>query len=384
MSRLAACAAPLSLLLCSAPAMAGDAVEFDVTYIADLMSVSGNGDGARLSYLDNLDLTATADLDALLDWNGGTAHVHVLNNLGGTPNDRAATLQGVDNIEVGHQRLRVLEAWIEHALGSRTTVRTGLYDLNSEFYANDAAGLLIAPAFGVGSEIAATGPNGPSIFPSTALALRVDQRLGEQGFVRAAVLNASARTLGDPDGVDLSFDNGVLLIGETGISARGKIAAGAWTYSRRYDDIRAINAAGDPVRRRAHGAYIVAEYPLDNPDDVFAMSAFVRAGVSDGRTTPFRGGWQAGLLVAHLFANRPDSAFSIGANQAYLSHGFRRNLRDEGIDAADAETAFEVTYSDRIANFLTLQPDLQLILDPGGDRGRQAAIVSALRMIVAF
>ena len=80
----------------------------------------------------------------------------------------------MNNIEVAETRFKVYEAWIEQGFGDgRVSLRAGLYDLNSEFYTNDAAGALIAPPFGIGSELSATGPNGPSIFPSTALAVRL-------------------------------------------------------------------------------------------------------------------------------------------------------------------------------------------------------------------
>jgi porin len=143
-------------------------IQFGLTYTADYIGVIDGGLEQRGDYLDNLDVLIDADLDALMGWSGGTLHLHVLNNAGGTPNDFAGTLQGIDNIEVGEQRLRLFEAWIEQALGESATLRLGLYDLNSEFYANDAAGLLIASSFGIGSELAATGLNGPSVFPSTA------------------------------------------------------------------------------------------------------------------------------------------------------------------------------------------------------------------------
>ena len=88
-----------------------------------------------------------------MGWRGASAHIDVLNNSGGIPNDDIGTLQGVDNIEVLSQRLRLFEAWVEQAWGD-TSIRAGLYDLNSEFYSNDSAGLLMAPAFGIGSEVA--------------------------------------------------------------------------------------------------------------------------------------------------------------------------------------------------------------------------------------
>jgi len=215
------------------PALAEDAeekrdpVDVSASYVVDMTGVWAGGRAGKPYVLDDLNVAAMLDLEALAGWKGATFYVDMLNNLGGMPNDRAGTLQGINNIEVGSHRLRLFEAWLEQKLGSRTSVRVGLYDLNSEFYANDSAGLLVAPAFGVGSEIAATGPNGPSIFPSTALAVRVDQGVGKSGYVRAAVLNATAGTLGDPQGVNLTFDDGALLIGEAGVAGeRGKLGIG--------------------------------------------------------------------------------------------------------------------------------------------------------------
>ncbi len=367
------------------PALSKEAFQISVVETVDVVAVSQHS-GSDSFLLDNLDVVVDVDLNAVLGWRGGQAHVHVLNNLGGVPNDGAATLQGVNNIEVASQRLRLFEAWVEQQLGARTSVRLGLYDLNSEFYANDAAGLLIAPAFGVGSEIAATGSNGPSIFPSTALAVRIDRQLdGKGSYARFALLNAAAGTLGDPQGVNLSFDSGALLIGELGIAnERGKLGVGGWGYTERHDDIDATDAAGDPVKRRAWGVYAIGEVQLRDREGVPAIAAFARVGVSDGQTTPFRGGWQAGLLVTRLIPGRADSQLSFGVNQAYLAHGHRRLLAADGIDSVAAETAFELTYSDRLAPWLSVQPDLQLVVNPAGERGRGVVLVAGLRTTFEF
>lgn len=367
------------------PALSKEVFQISVVETVDVVAVSQHS-GSDGFLLDNLDVVVDVDLNAVLGWRGGQAHVHVLNNLGGVPNDGAATLQGVNNIEVATQRLRLFEAWVEQQLGARTTVRLGLYDLNSEFYANDAAGLLIAPAFGVGSEIAATGSNGPSIFPSTALAVRIDRQLdGNGSYARFALLNAAAGTLGDPQGVNLSFDSGALLIGELGIAnERGKLGVGGWGYTERHDDIDATDAAGDPVKRRAWGVYAIGEVQLRDREGVPAIAAFARVGVSDGQTTPFRGGWQAGLLVTRLIPGRADSQLSFGVNQAYLAHGHRRQLAADGIDSVAAETALELTYSDRLAPWLSVQPDLQLVVNPAGERGRGVVLVAGLRTTFEF
>jgi porin len=257
--------------------------------------------------LDDLQVFGDLDLDKAVGWKGATAHFQLLNNSGAMPNDDAGTLQGVDNIEVGRQRARVFEAWVEQGFGDKGSVRAGLYDLNSEFYANDSAGLLLAPAFGIGSELAATGPNGPSIFPSTALAVRLRWTPNEHLYAQAAALNANAGVLGDPGGIKTSFDNGVLLIAEAGWTGRGKVAFGTWRYTDKQDDIRFIAPTGDPAPATAKGAYVLLERRLTGGEDDAPRktTAFARLGVSDGDTTAFKGGWQAGVLVERVLREPP-------------------------------------------------------------------------------
>lgn len=361
------------------------ALDIGATYRADLSGVAADRRKLRSFGLDDLNIEANGDLERLVGWNGASFHVDVLNNLGGRPNDAAGTLQGVDNIEVASAKLRLFEIWVEQKLGAATSLRAGLYDLNSEFYANDAAGLLIAPAFGVGSEIASTGPNGPSIFPTTALAVRLEQRFGGAGFARVALLNATAGALGDDRGHAFDFHHGVLLIGEAGVEKDGnKFALGAWGYSERQDDIAETDSAGDPIRRHARGAYVIAQKAIGDQDGPFATSLFVRAGISDGKTSPFKGGWQAGVLATHVLPGRDDSQVSFGVNQAYLSRGYRDLLRGDGVHTAQAENAVEFTFSDKLTDFLTLQPDVQFIWNRGGDVDAARVTVLTLRATLEF
>lgn len=360
------------------------AVDVAIAYTADTVHVSGGDARPRAYYLDNLSITVDTDLDRLIGWKGGAAFINFQSNAGGMPNERAATLQGVNNIEVGRDALRVFEAWIQHAFDDRSTIRAGLYDLNSEFYATESAGLLLNPAFGIGTEFSATGSGGPSIFPSTALAVRLDHRLTDRLTARVAVLNATARTVGDPDGVDFTFDEGILVATELSLTGPTIATIGLWEYSRSQEDIRATDASGDPLRRRARGVYVMAEHPLTDPDGPFAARGFVRMGLSDGHTTPFRGGWQAGVTIARVLPGRPDGALSIGASQAVLAKSYRANLADEGIDTRPAETVFEITYADTLAPWLSIQPDLQLVINPGGERQRDSVVVPGVRITAAF
>lgn len=364
---------------------ASSAVAFSGGYTVDVAGVVSGGLAKRGRVLDDLQIGADVDLEKAIGWKGARAHALLLNNSGGMPNDDAGTLQGVNNIEVSRQRARLFEAWVEQGLGDKASVLVGLYDLNSEFYANDSAGLLLAPAFGIGSELAATGPNGPSIFPSTALSARVRWTPNEHVYVQAAAINAHAGVLGDPGGVCTEFEHGLLTIAEAGWQGRGKVAFGAWRYTKKQPDLRDVTAAGYPTAKTAQGAYLLLERQLSGQDEDAARktTAFARLGLSDGDTTAFRGGWQAGLLVERVFESRPDSAFSIGVNQAFLTGKFRANALDEGQDLTRAESAIEVTYSDKIGP-VTIQPDLQYVRNPGADRGVGHALVATVRFGVAF
>lgn len=383
----AAIGAFLAITVVSDPCSAQEAESpwtVEAAYTADVTGVVSGGPVQAGRFLDNLDIIVEGDLEQLIGAKGARLHVYLLNNNGGEPNAVAGTLQGVDNIEVGDPGARLYELWIEQDFGEdRGSVLAGLYDVNSEFYSTAASDLLIAPSFGIGSELAATGPNGPSIFPSTALAARL--RLGSYDgtYVQVAAVNAAASTLGDVDGIDADFDEGGLFLAEAGVSGPVRLAVGGWRYGERQDDIRDLDPAGDPTASVAQGAYVLAEGEFYAIEDGLSARAFLRAGISDGDTTDFEGGWQAGVRLDHLLASRPDSALSLGLHQGRLSDKARANARDVGGDPALAEEGVELTAADTFGR-LTVQPSVQWIQNPGGDRAADDIVVTTLRLSVAL
>lgn len=356
-------------------------VELSFVYTADITATVSGGADSKARYLDNYDLVADADLDRLIGWKGARAHVYGLGNFGKRPNDSAGTLEGVNNIEVSRQTVHLFEAWVEQDFGGASLL-AGLYDLNSEFYASESSSLLIAPPFGIGSELAANGPNGPSIFPTTALAarLRVPVNNGK-GYLLAGALNARAQTWGDKGGIDTSFDDGVLMIGETGhIFGPAKVAFGIWAYSQKREDGIATDALGNPRKRTAWGAYGMAEARLAGGEDGPRLDAFLRGGASEGRTTDFSWAAHSGFLYGPVWSGREDSALSLGLRFARTSGPFRALARAAGDTPASGEYGLELTYADRIAPFLLLQPDVQIIANPGGLSSAPTAVVTTLRI----
>lgn len=370
------------LLNAGAAAQAGNGpLSITASYKSDTVAIVDGGVARGARWLDNLNVIANVDLEGLAGWKGARFHGDLLNNLGGRPNDLTGSIQGINNIEVAHARFKLFEAWIEQDLGRHVSLRAGLYDLNTEFYQTDASSLMIASTFGIGAELSATGPNGPSIFPLTTLAARVEARVGK-AYARVAIVNAEAGPIGERS-VPLVGRDGALLIGEAGWrgEGRGKVALGLWRYSRRQPLMYKPALAADHI---SQGAYMVAEREILSLPRGSHVRGFLRLGLSDGHSTPYDGGWQAGLLLDHLFADRPESRLSVGAGVAYLSRGYREQQAAAGMMPEAAETILELTYQDEILPGVKLQPDIQYVIHPAGNPAIDDALVLGLRLQLDF
>jgi porin len=370
-----------------APVSEGKAVVFSGSFVLDAIGIVQGGMSRPIQELNTLTLTADLDLESLAHWQGATVSVTFQNTAGSTPNIDLGSLQGIDNNEVNDHRPRIFEAWIQQQFGENVALKAGLIDQNTEFYANDASALLIGPEFGTPSEIAATGPGGPSVFPQSALAARLEIKPANDLYLHLGVFNAHVGDPGDADGVDFSFDEGVMWIAEGGWAAdgNGKLALGVWGYSKKQDDLFDVDAVGDPVGRNSRGAYLASEKViLDGGDSGASWSAFFRAGISDGDTGPFKGSWAVGALVSRIIPSRPDSQLSFAYDRAYIGDKYRLASAAGGTPLGNSESRFEITYSDQIVDHFTVQPDLQYIGHPGGDPTVPGAFVGMIRFTLAF
>jgi porin len=67
-----------------------------------------------------------------------------------------------------------------------------------------------------------------------------------------------------------------------------------------------------------------------------------------------------------------------------LADGYRANGADAGQDLAKAETLIELTWSDQLTDKVRIQPDLQYVRRPSGDRALKDAVIAGVRIQVAF
>ncbi|MCS6947890.1 MAG: carbohydrate porin, partial [Steroidobacteraceae bacterium] len=232
---------------------------------------------------------------------------------------------------------------------------------------------------GVAPTLAQTGLNGPSIFPITSLALRwrgASERLTWQ----LALFDAVPGDRDNPAqfGVHLSGREGALLIGEIGAAVPGwdKLAVGAWTYSERFAPIDDDGSAAP--QRGNDGLYLIGETTLLERGER-KLRAFVRLGHASARFNPIDFYAGAGLTWHGLLPRRPDDRFGLAVAFARNSDRFRRFAAASGAPVERAETAVELTWRAPLGSWLTLQPNLQYVRNPGMRPDLDDALVVALR-----
>lgn len=343
----------------------------ETTYTGEVMAAASGGVRRGTRYLDNLDLVLEADLDAVAGWRGAMLHVYGLYNNGTSLSDLIGDAQAASNIETGTRKLRLYEAWVDQKLGSHASIRVGRYDLNSEFDSLETSGLFLGSAHGIGTDISQTGLNGPSIFPMTSLAARLEIRPAEGWAVRAAILDGVANRIDFPPSA-LRKD-GALLIGEAELPLLGgRMLIGHWRYTAHFD-------AHDGGRSRDNGGvYLRGEAPIVS-GPAGTLAGFFRLGTANGELNMFDRFASAGMKLTGWLPGRDEDELGLAFATAFASRDYR--LAQGG---GKSETAVELTYRAPIASWLSVQPNVQYVRNPSADPTIDDALVLGLRFETTF
>ena len=342
----------------------------DVAYSGELATNLAGGLRRGARYLDNLSVA----LDAHLRTRGSERDTQVrlsgLYNNGASISDLVGDKQMVSNIETGVRALRLYEAWAEHRIGP-VSAKAGLYDLNSEFDVLESAIFFTSSSHGIGTDIGQSGRNGPSIFPVTALALRLSADLSPRVTLRGAVIDGVP---GNPDhpartAIRLGGGDGALLIAEADMKLGAwRALAGHWRYTARFDAFDGSQGRGNA------GWYLRGERSWDLAGGR-RLAAFVRLGLANGRFNTFEHFIAGGVVLEAPFRSRPDDAAGLAISSALTGSRYRA-----WHDATDAETAFEASYRLALSDRLNFQPTVQYVMNPGAAQGVDDALFVGLRL----
>jgi porin len=333
------------LLIASAATAADRAIKTAVVYDGAAFDDLAGGLRRGSTYLGALRVQLT------FVHRGLTVFAEGLNIHGGQPSDFAGDAQGVSNL-AAPRRSRIEEAWIQQTFfGDRASVLAGRYDLSTEFYRTQSAGLFLNSSFGIGPELS---QNSPSIYPNTSMGARVTYRPVRSVLLRAATFNGFS--IGEVDYIHRPTSKNEprshhfrlgRLAGLPPYTA--KIGVGAWRFS----DGRS-------------GAYVVADQRISR-----RIAAFGQLGTDRARADRFARYRGIGLVMSAPVRGRDNDEVGLAVASA-------RNR------TAGAETTLECTYLAPINSRLAIQPDLQYVIHPDTRRTTKNALVALLQFEIAF
>jgi porin len=162
----------------------------------------------------------------------------------------------------------------------------------------------------------------------------------------------------------------------------GKLALGAWTYTAPFRDLADTLPSGQPVRHRgSRGGYLIADQEVWSPGNgrPAVLRAFAQIGVGDARVNQIGSYVGAGLTLAAPFQSRTQDELGLAVAAARNgSHYLNARVRS-GLTVA-GETAMELTYFAQLGPGLSVQPDVQYVIHPGGTLANRNALVPGIRI----
>jgi len=318
----------------------------------------------------------TGLLQGTLDWHQGpwTAHGDAYFPHGDSLTEHdVGDFSVVSNIDAVHQ-LRLHELWGQRQVGP-ASVRFGLLAADTEFWGSDTAALFVSSAFGAPSVISGNLPHSP-IFPQGVLGARVAFDPGKRDTLRIALIDGDG---GDPTsanrhGLRVDFNHGALLVVEDQ-HLFGTVAAP--TASARLSAFLRTRDSADmdgPSARGTWGMVGVVDHTINK-----RLAWFARAGVAEHDRSTVPWSIETGLNLGAILGPRN----TLGLAFAYVNLNGRLPTPD-GLLGLRHEAIVEGTLNVPLDEQITLQPDLQYIVDPGGADGARNAFAAGLRVNVAL
>lgn len=392
--RFAICAACVCAVLVAMPVAAAEFLSAALSYDGTLVSNASGGLRTGSTYLGNLHLKLTAD-GSSIGRPGTSGFLDILTIHGGHPSLLVGDAQGVNSF-AGPDGTQLEELWLQHNFAnSGASVLIGLYDINSEFYRLQSAGLFLNSAFGIGPEFSQAGVEGPSTFPRTSAGLRLGFKPTTTTAVRVALLDGVPFVR--PDGSHALFKpgDGLMGVAEVAFLSRpqpahrdhngardrigrlsslepytNKLALGVWHFTGRFAEFTSTPpSAPAPAHKGTSGAYAIGEYQLLASSNLFkkGVAVFAAAGIADRRTNRLGSHVAAGLVGSGWALIKPNDQIGAAVTQATNGSSYRRFRAEQAMATRRSETTVELTYLSQISGHLTLQPNIQFVRHPNAD-----------------
>ena len=377
-----------------------DGIKFGLQEQSELWGNMAGGLRTGAVYNGLTTASLSLDLDKLAGWTGATFFVDAYQIHGRGPSGNlVGNEQIVSNIEATKDT-KLYQLWIEQKLlDGRLTVRVGQEGANDQMMITQYGALFLNSSFGFPGLPAADLPSGGPNYPMATPFVRAQFQATDKITLVGAVFNGDPAPpgTGDPqlrDAGGTAFRlNGHALAftelwystnqgdGATGLPATYKL--GAWYDSAQFAD-QLYDTTGLPLANpqssgvpRQHSPdfavygivdQMIWQKPGSKQSGIGVFLQVMGAPSQYNLSNLFIEG---GLNWMAPFAGRDNDVFGLGVSYLGISPAARRYSRElvaetgTGQPYASNETVLEATYLYQVSPCLTLQPDLQFVINPG-------------------
>ncbi|MFI4861425.1 MAG: carbohydrate porin [Phycisphaerales bacterium JB063] len=357
-------------------------VSFDASLIVDLSRNLSGGAGRAGTFRHLFDASLTFDLNTLAGIEGATVFLDFQTQEGQDGSGETGDLQAFSNIDEADVTA-LYEFWYEQVFADGAfRVKLGKVDANSEFAFVEHGGEFIHSSAGFSPTLFVL-----PTYPDPALSASLHALLGEGWSVSAGLYDGAAQegvrtgrrgfgsAFGSPADLFLIAevsrawgDGDAVAAGEV---LPGRVAAGVWYHTGAFDRFDGGVASG------TGGFYLTADQLLVDLGEGRGVGAFFQYGYADDDVSEVAHHLGAGVQWYGPVVSRPDDVAGVMVSWAGLS-----GEPGAGFSESD-ETAVELFYKAQLTPWLSLKPDVQYIVGPGGG-GLDDAWVFTLRMELTF
>jgi porin len=408
--------------------LADEGVTLKPIYSAETFGNPVGGSKAGAIYDGLLDLELDIDLKKLADWDGAF-HISSYFPMGRSLTDNYThDLFRVSDIDNTPSTILLFEAYYEQRFADgKLSLRIGQLSADTEFFISTGAANFLNAAYGwppiLGNNVPA--PSYPYASPGVRLQFSPDEHWTFRTAIYAG--NPAPDRIGDPnpngtpgnkyddsgtnfyiDGSDGIFNINELVYNmnqgdkDTGLPATYKV--GGWVHTGAFSDMR-DDDKGTPLGSPAsdghpasvngnYGFYGVADQTVwqdkSDSNQPKNIGLFFRGGSAEPDRSLFDYYFDTGVVFNGLVPGRPSDTFGLASAYGHISSVEKGSVEDEnnlgGESEAvpDFEANIELTYFAQLAKWWTVQPDLQVLIHPGGSSAVPNALVLGVRTTVTF
>ncbi|MEM8844165.1 MAG: carbohydrate porin [Pseudomonadota bacterium] len=353
-------------------------IDLEAVYTFEVFTNVSGGDTTSDStnVLGNIDLTATLDTEKLGWWKGGTFFIYY-ENLHGDENKTDDAVGGpLDSVSslVADSFSQFSAWWYQHEFASgKVRLKAGKDDANTEFMSSDTTGAFINAGFSSPANILYP------TFPDPGLGFMGEFQVVDWLSLSAGIYGADLNGRSNQD--QGLFDGDHISLAQFNITPTAGDYAGTYRFGGWYSTLETDEIVPDGETPKDYdnnyGLFVLFDQPIYVPknDNGRRVDGFFELSWAPDDRNLVTNYFAFGTLVTGLIPSRPADQTGLAFSFAEASN----NLSSEGITD---EKVFELFYSANVNPWLAVQPDLQWILDPGGDGDN--AFVAGLRTTITF